>query len=312
MKSLAEVLKTFQARYPNQDQTSLTAIAEEILADQDVQRFWQENQDKLRGDAFERKMMDLYEFIQQKKRIADGQPSLYPGFYPSLALAKGYPYVAYVPSEETLRKQEQREKLTVYQVPKAVKQADLQSIAEESAQDPGRIDALTETIRIFNEQVHHADHFIPGVYLSGDFGIGKTYLMGALANALAVNQVNVMLLHFPSFINDLKASFNKPHQDLSDLIDQAKKVSVLILDDLGADTLTAWSRDDILGVILEYRMQNELTTCFTSNFDLNSLESYLAQTRDGVEPGKAARLMQRVRFLAKPVHMAGINRRLES
>ena len=83
------------------------------------------------------------------------------------------------------------------------------------------------------------------------------------------------------------------------------------MDDIGADTLTSWSRDAILGIILEYRMQNELTTFFTSNFDMTGLESYLAQTKDGVEPVKAARLMQRIKYLAKPVQMTGQNRRLD-
>ncbi len=87
---------------------------------------------------------------------------------------------------------------------------------------------------------------------------------------------------------------------------------MLILDDVGADTLTAWSRDSILGIILEYRMQNELTTFFTSNFDANGFEQYLSQTREGNEPIKAARLMQRVKFLAKPVQMTGKNKRLEN
>ncbi|MGO2969164.1 MAG: ATP-binding protein, partial [Leuconostoc falkenbergense] len=153
--------------------------------------------------------------------------------------------------------------------------------------------------------------FIQGLYLSGDFGIGKTYLMGALANALAANNIEVMLLHFPSFISDLKGTFDHKDASLDELLTKAKTVSNLILDDIGADTLTSWSRDAILGIILEYRMQNELTTFFTSNFDMVGLESYLAQTKDGVEPVKAARLMQRIKYLAKPVQMTGKNRRLD-
>ena len=96
------------------------------------------------------------------------------------------------------------------------------------------------------------------------------------------------------------------------LINQAKNTSVLILDDLGAENLSMWIRDDILGVILEYRMQNELTTFITSNFDMTEMEKYLSETRDDRDPGKAARLMQRIKFLTKFMVVSGKNRRLEN
>ena len=86
---------------------------------------------------------------------------------------------------------------------------------------------------------------------------------------------------------------------------------ILVLDDIGAESITAWIRDDILGVILEYRMQNELPTFFTSNFSMNQLETeHFTVTKDGAEPVKAERLMQRIRYLAKEIQMAGENRRV--
>ncbi|CAH1850380.1 primosomal protein DnaI [Convivina praedatoris] len=312
MKNLADVLTEFKQKHPLPGDTMVADVIQKISQDQDLRDFWQVHQNEMKADAFEVKMMDLFEYIQQKNAQAQGLPSLYPGYQAQLAIEKGYPQVVYQPSEQMQKKLNQKAKLRTYQVPKAIAQADLAQIAEESAQDGDRTPALTATIQVLKKLVAGEAHYVPGLYLAGDFGVGKTYLMGALANALAANQIGVLMLHFPSFINNLKATFNKPNQSLEDLMVQAKTVPVLILDDIGADTLTAWSRDDILGVILEYRMQNELTTCFTSNFNLESLEQYLAQTRDGQEPVKAARLMQRIKYLARPVTMAGRNRRLES
>ncbi|MDF7626386.1 primosomal protein DnaI [Lactobacillaceae bacterium L1_55_11] len=313
MQSLAEVLKEFQRRHQVNNNANLAQVVQTISQDNDVRQFWQEHQDQLRPDAFERKLMDLYEFVQQKQRIAAGKKSLYPGYHPALGLEKGYPYVKYVADQKTQEAERQKTKLTRFHIPKAAQRADLQEIAASTGTDQNRADALTEVVRVLSDlSAGGNDNFVPGIYLSGDFGVGKTYLMGALANALAANDIGVLFIHFPSFINQLKASFNRPQAAVNDLVEQAKKVPVLIIDDIGADTLTAWSRDDVLAIILEYRMQNELTTCFTSNFDWQSLEQYLAQTRDGKEPGKAARLMQRIQFLSRPVNMAGPNRRLQS
>ena len=84
----------------------------------------------------------------------------------------------------------------------------------------------------------------------------------------------------------------------------------MILDDIGAETLSQWSRDDVLGVILQARMDNDLATCFTSNMEMDDLEDHFASTKNAVDPVKAARLMQRVRYLAKEIIVTGRNRRL--
>ncbi|GMA69404.1 primosomal protein DnaI [Leuconostoc litchii] len=315
MQNLSEVLKQFQQQYANK--ASLGEIVESIGKDEDIRSFWKEHQNELKSDAFQLKMGDLYEYIQQKKKIAAGDKVLYPGYYPQLAIEKGYPLVHYVATEDTRKQLLQREKLTLYKTPKAIRQADWGNIGQEiidHAQDEfGKTDAFLALDKILKNFTNGEQHsFVQGVYLYGNFGVGKTFMMGALANALAANNIGVMLLHFPSFISDLKATFDHKNESLDDLLSKAKTVPVLILDDIGADTQTAWSRDAILGIILEYRMQNELTTFFTSNFDMESFEEYLAQTKEGHEPVKAARLMQRVKFLAKPVSMTGKNRRLEN
>ena len=59
-------------------------------------------------------------------------------------------------------------------------------------------------------------------------------------------------------------------------------------------------------------MQNELTTFITSNFDMNEMTTYLSETRDDRDTGKAARLMQRIKFLTRLAEVSGKNRRLEN
>ena len=54
---------------------------------------------------------------------------------------------------------------------------------------------------------------------------------------------------------------------VKETVDQVKKAEILILDDIGAEQMSAWVRDEILQVILQHRMQENLPTFFTSNFN---------------------------------------------
>jgi primosomal protein DnaI len=66
-----------------------------------------------------------------------------------------------------------------------------------------------------------------------------------------------------------------------------------------------------LGTILQFRMLENLPTFFTSNFDFKELEHHLTYTQRGEEEKmKAARIMERIKYLAKPVEVLGGNRRL--
>lgn len=307
MQNLAEVLKKMQQKYPKIEETQLADVVQKIADDEDIRNFWETHQNELRQDAFQLKMMDLHEFVQQKQRLARGEKTLYSGYYPQLAIEKGYPHVRYVADESTQLQRMQAEKLISYKMPKSIRDADLQTISVDS----GRAGVVTAIVDILTRLLEKDDTYVRGLYLYGQFGVGKTYLMGALANALAANSIGVMLVHFPSFAVDLKNTIGKDNNQRERLINQAKTSAVLIIDDLGAENLSMWIRDDILGVILEYRMQNELTTFITSNFDMDELEKYLSETRDDRDPGKAARLMQRIKFLTQRAEVSGKNRRLE-
>lgn len=70
-------------------------------------------------------------------------------------------------------------------------------------------------------------------------------------------------------------------------MDEIKLSEVLILDDIGAEQSTAWVRDEILQVILQYRMQENLPTFFTSNFNFEDLEKHFAKGKmEMTKPGK--------------------------
>ena len=115
------------------------------------------------------------------------------------------------------------------------------------------------------------------------------------------------MLHYPTFATEIKQTI--AHNTTSEFMDRIKRVDILMLDDIGAEANSAWLRDEVLTILLEYRMKESLPTFFTSNFNMEELAMHLAGTKDMNDSLKSQRLMERIRFLAKEVHLNGENRR---
>lgn len=89
-----------------------------------------------------------------------------------------------------------------------------------------------------------------------------------------------------------------------------KSTPILMLDDIGAESMTSWVRDELLGTILQYRMAEQLPTFFSSNFSPSELKHHFTYSQRGEkEEVKAARLMERILYLAEAVLLEGENRR---
>lgn len=145
-----------------------------------------------------------------------------------------------------------------------------------------------------------------GLYLSGSFGSGKTYLVASLFNELAKKNVSSALVYYPELLRSLKSSFGSDYEEKFDFI---KTVPLLLLDDIGAENTTSWSRDEVLGPILQYRMEEELPTFFTSNLTLSELENALSITNSGTEKVKAKRIIERIKQLTVSLELISKNRR---
>ena len=96
-----------------------------------------------------------------------------------------------------------------------------------------------------------------------------------------------------ALLKKLKSSFNDYSFD--DVLDEIMKCDALLIDDIGAENNSTWARDEILGSILQYRMDNNLTTFFTSNFTIDELEQVLSETSKGTDLIKSRRIIERIK-----------------
>jgi len=197
------------------------------------------------------------------------------------------------------KKESYKENVELFDVPKAIKNASLKDLYK----DKNRI----ETIKKMKSYLsNYFDSKEKAIYLHGSFGSGKTYLIAALMNELAKKDVKGIVIHLPEFLRGLKESFSS---DYSEKFDTIKKVPVLLIDDIGAEYLTSWARDEVLEPILQYRMDSNLATFFTSNFTMEELESHLSMTQNSIDRVKAKRIIERIKQLSEPYELVSKNYR---
>ena len=191
-----------------------------------------------------------------------------------------------------------------FDIPKDIINAKMKDIYTD---DKNRIPAIKWIKDFIHEYDFHKKQ--KGLFLNGNFGCGKTYLIAACFNELAKKGVKSAIVYWPEFLRKLKASFNSDNESFSGLFDRIKNVPLLLIDDIGAENTTAWGRDEILGPILQYRMQQNLTTFFTSNLSLDDLEKHFSVTKESVDVVKSRRILERIKELTTELVMIGENRR---
>ena len=141
-----------------------------------------------------------------------------------------------------------------------------------------------------------------GLYLHGDMGTGKTYVLAAFCHMLALQDKACAFISVPQLLQDLKSYFNSGQDNgLEDL----KEVDYLVLDDIGAETLSVWGRDEVLYNLLNDRMLRKKPTYFTSVYSLVELEKHYRMKDSKEEIIKVKRLMERINALSEQFELIG-------
>ncbi|WP_129045175.1 primosomal protein DnaI [Companilactobacillus metriopterae] len=276
-------------------------LMSDALNDPDVRAFLNEHESELSNESIAKSASSIYEFYNQKHNSSE----LSDQFVPSLIVNNHNVEVAYSPNAKRIAEENSKDyssSVRLLDMPDDIKDASLDDYTGE-----GRQDALDKALQ-FIENYQSGGQYMPGLYLAGDYGVGKTYLLGAIANELYKSGVKSTLVNFLSLQSQAKGAINDNR--VSKLVERLKKSQLLMLDDIGAANMSEWFRDEVLGVILQYRMQENLPVFFSSNFSMNELEEHFANSKNGnYDIVKAKRLMERVRYLSREVIVSGNNRR---
>ena len=281
-----------------------TDLTKQILADPRVASFIQEH--SLSQDEIKRSLPKFNQFLVECRKVKEGDTSyIAKGYEPILTMNEGYADVTYKETRQLKEQQEQQaisKRINLLSLPQSYRKITFADIALD---DVARVDTF-EILVDFVANYPSPDQ--KGLYIYGDMGVGKSFMLAAMAHELSeTKKVATTIIHYPSFAIDVRNGIKD--NSVKEQIDAVKEAEVLVLDDIGAEQFSSWIRDDVLQVILQYRMIEELPTFFTSNYSFADLEAKLSNGRQGDETWQAKRVMERIRFLAKEVHLKGVNRR---
>ncbi|WP_088103783.1 primosomal protein DnaI [Halalkalibacter urbisdiaboli] len=306
MESIQSALKQWSNSTRIQDR--LEAAKQELRTDPIVMQFL--SNERVTEEMFDQGLMKLYEYRKERHHCAECPglakcPNMMKGYEPEIIVVRGHLDLRYQACDLKRKEEEQKQQQQLIKslyIPKDILTARFESLQLDSDREEASAAALEFALRAQPGEDGQ------GLYFYGKFGVGKTYLMGAIANELKDRGIETFIVYTPDFFREMKQSIGDgSFQKKLDLVKQAQ---VLILDDIGAETTSSWIRDDVLGAILQHRMLEKLPTLFTSNYDYDELETHLSYSdKSGIEELKAKRIMERIKHYTDPIFVKGKNRR---
>jgi primosomal protein DnaI len=309
VKNIGDTLKKMAAR--GDFQKRYEEMRREVLNDNRVKAFLANHQGEVTRSMIDRSLSKLYEFTSQCKdceccESVSECKNILKGYEPELVLKNNSIDVHYVPCRLRVMEEERKKAEQLIQclyMPKETLEASLTNIILDT---PNRIKAVQKVEQFIAN--YDGKNFQKGFYFYGAFGTGKTFLLGAIAHELAEKGIPSIIVYVPELIREMKQAIG--NHTLDEKLNMLKTIPVLMFDDIGAESVSSWARDEVIGPIMQHRMLEKLPTFFTSNFDLEQLQQHLTYSQRGEEEVvKAARIIERIRYLAEPVPIDGENKR---
>jgi len=229
-----------------------------------------------------------------------------------------------------------REELVRYLLKKAnVKENFIECSFESYIVEDGNKKAL-EKAKEFAEKFLNNNEKLKGIYFFGPVGVGKTHLSVSILRHIAEKtveraynelknivdnqpefdqketlknaldswlQVNVYFTTTQEYIRKLMSLFGDKKQ--IEFSERVISTELLVVDDLGTETLSNWSLEEIFYVI-SYRYERGLPTIFTSNYDLADLYGKYIKKLPPIEIEK---MLSRIKGFTEGVKIIGEDKR---
>lgn len=141
--------------------------------------------------------------------------------------------------------------------------------------------------KLFSNLVNKKNGFI-----RGDAGHGKTTLMLNIAKYFYRKGYNVLYDLAINITIDLK-DFSDDKESIAKKIAKYQNIDILFIDDLFREQVTSYKIMEILNPIIQYRIDNKLSTYINSNYSLDELSKMI---EDKVDKISADAFCDRIRY----------------
>ena len=135
--------------------------------------------------------------------------------------------------------------------------------------NPGQAFSQRDQMKIFRDDCRTWADTYPqqrarDIVLSGKSGLGKTFLLHAMAERLIERDINVLIISAYRMLEILRRSYFENNEGASDLLD----AEVLMIDDLGSEPLMQNITVEQLFNLLNERQNRGLSTVISTNLNL--------------------------------------------
>lgn len=236
----------------------------------------------------------VYQYLIQKERepVKDG--------YEFVLRTDPYIEIVYRPTKEKaleLQKLRIRRNLKFYDSEVYIQDASIAAFSCFNEERQKAYDLASHFLENYKK-----DRYEKGMLIYGRYGTGKSYLLSAIAQELALKNVAVLFVYVPDLIRSIRQGMNEGN--LEERINKLKQADILMLDDFGGENMSAWFRDEIIVPVLQYRLSAKLPVFMSSNFSIVQLLEALTLQKDETNRMKAGRLIQRIKDLMHYVKLS--------
>lgn len=290
MKKVSKILNT---EYYMKDND---VLRDKILNFSEIKSFISNN--NISNEVVKDNFQVFYDFYMLQNQV---KSSIYK---PLLKYKKGVILLEYLETDEQKKIIENNKwynKIKTEYIPKSVLLASFYNLSVDNQKSK----LAKEIIELCNNYLNTGKS--KGIYIYGKTGIGKSYLLGCTYNYLKSKDKAPCIIYFPEFVRKMKSKLT--NGEYIDIIDEIRKQEILFIDDIGAENITEFVRDEIIAPIINYRASENLLTFFTSNLSISNLNDLLSNTRNTIDETKSMRILDRIRYLAKPIYLDAKNER---
>lgn len=159
---------------------------------------------------------------------------------------------------------------------------------------PGTEDALN-TAKQYTDRFQSARKNGAGLVIYGCTGSGKSHIAAAIANTVIQKQYSVRWWTVPELYAEIQATYHSGTSD-ADILHECKNVSLLVLDDLGAEKPSDWTRQTF-NMIINSRVANGRPTVITTNKDFKMLSAKDKKGEKALDDRTLSRLRDKDHFV---------------
>ena len=135
------------------------------------------------------------------------------------------------------------------------------------ANDDMENEQLTKAMKRYVENFPELKKQGKGLLLYGNVGRGKTYAACEVANALIDKGYSVMVTNFSRILNTLQGTFER-----QEYLDKLNGYSLLVIDDLGIERCTEFSKEQVYNVI-DSRYRAGKPMIITTNLSIEQIKN---------------------------------------